>query len=342
LSADFPSAGFESCDDFVLYTKIQRLSNKFKLLKRKGKASDIQAFRDTQFLKPEKVFPEPEDKEVNRLLLNTKAILNENKELKREIDFVDDTNENLVLQVSHAEKKIECLESLLELTNSKYKKALHCKTESAQLRQQLNDWESKYENLSQQYDNAVEELHEKQNKLNKQSTRNLNKKIKRRDECIKKTADIVREKEKEISEKEREIIGVKGDNEKMVCEVSELKREKRNLLLKVSRLKNKCNDFYDKNAEKIDSLKLEIEEKNKYISELQQLNALLDTESPLIETFYNGKFSDEVRETIMVLVTECGVSQTKVNNVMATVIKNLTGKTLSRLPSTGVKSRLLI
>ena len=44
----------------------------------------------------------------------------------------------------------------------------------------------------------------------------------------------------------------------------------------------------------------------------------------------------------MCLLTVSGVSQTKVNDVLKTVLFNLTGKTLSRLPSTGVRSRLML
>lgn len=61
-----------------------------------------------------------------------------------------------------------------------------------------------------------------------------------------------------------------------------------------------------------------------------------------IEIFYDGQFSNEVRQTIMTLLTECGVSQKKVNDIMNVVLRNLTGKHLTRLPSAGAKSRLLI
>lgn len=61
-----------------------------------------------------------------------------------------------------------------------------------------------------------------------------------------------------------------------------------------------------------------------------------------IEIFYDGQFSNEVRQTIMTLLTECGVSQKKVNDIMNVVLRNLTGTHLTRLPSAGAKSRLLI
>jgi hypothetical protein len=50
-----------------------------------------------------------------------------------------------------------------------------------------------------------------------------------------------------------------------------------------------------------------------------------------------------LRETVLTLVTEEGVSQKKkVNEVLSVFVQKLTDKTLSRLPSTGVKSRLLL
>lgn len=86
-------------------------------------------------------------------------------------------------------------------------------------------------------------------------------------------------------------------------------------------------------------MKEEIKQKELKIIELEQVNEAIN--DPVIQTFYDGKYTNEIRETIMTLISECGVSQAKVNRVMETVVQNLTGKTLDRLPSTGVKSRLV-
>jgi len=91
---------------------------------------------------------------------------------------------------------------------------------------------------------------------------------------------------------------------------------------------------------KIENLKLEINEKDQELKNLQATNVILT--DPQIVSYSEGKYTNEIRETIMYLITECGVSQTKVNRVIQTVLHNLTGKTLSRLPSAGVKSRLMI
>ena len=60
-----------------------------------------------------------------------------------------------------------------------------------------------------------------------------------------------------------------------------------------------------------------------------------------ISTFKDDKYVDEVREVIMALLA-MNVSMSKVNEVIRTVLKILAGKSLSRLPSKVVHSRLLV
>ncbi|CAC5414939.1 unnamed protein product [Mytilus coruscus] len=103
---------------------------------------------------------------------------------------------------------------------------------------------------------------------------------------------------------------------------------------------SKFDQIREEHLFEIQNLKVDIAAKQDRILKLKDLNSILTDDK--IESFYDGKFSNEVRETIMTLLTECGVSQKKVNNVISIVLKNLTGKQLSRLPSAGVKSRLLI
>ena len=62
-------------------------------------------------------------------------------------------------------------------------------------------------------------------------------------------------------------------------------------------------------------------------------------QDPIIECCNDGKFSNERRATIMCLITDRGVSQNNVNNVMQIVLSNLAGKTLS---ATQYKSRLMV
>ena len=71
---------------------------------------------------------------------------------------------------------------------------------------------------------------------------------------------------------------------------------------------------------------------------MEQLTCLLEDET--ITTFENGKL-DEVREVIMDLLA-MNVSMSKANEVICTVLQKLAGKSISRLPSKAVHSRLLV
>lgn len=350
LAAQFPSSNWESCDKYVLHTKISRLNSKRAKLSKTRKNSELNSFMKSSFEIPdskynvgetiEKSVNQDLQKKIDTIKTSTSALLNENLLLRKDIDDVLEENENYSYQVKEAEHKIEILENLLELANEKYRTICMQKKESDKIRKELQVWEKKYENLSKQFEDAADELHQKKLKLQKESTRNLNKKIKRRDEKLSVCYDSLKESVRVNREKERELEEVRRENENVKSEVSGLKKEKRNLLLRVNRLKASKRDFYEENLAKITTLKLEVAEKDEKIKNLEQMNALIS--DPVIESFYDGKYSDQVRQTVMTLITECGVSQKKVNSVMETVVKNLTGKTLSRLPSVGVRNRLIL
>ena len=109
--------------------------------------------------------------------------------------------------------------------------------------------------------------------------------------------------------------------------IKELKQEKHKLQkrlcgLKINRQKSKCR-LVEKHETQILELKNKIEMNNKKIAELEQLNVCLENDKIL--TFENGRYINEVRECIMSLVTECNVSIKKVNKVISTVLRNLTG-----------------
>ena len=209
------------------------------------------------------------------------------------------------------------------------------------MQSECQEWERKYKKICVDLDRNVEILEALKEKLQNANVRNTNKKIKRRDERITQQKNEITAKEKEMSVKDREIEELQGQVVSADSKITDLKKEKRNLLVRVCRLSKRVRecDFVRQNEDEIVKLKNEIKDKECRISELEQVNALM--ESPEIECYYEGKYSDEIRETIMSLVTEHGVSQNKVNGVIQTVVKNVTGKTLSRLPSAGVRCRLL-
>jgi hypothetical protein len=81
---------------------------------------------------------------------------------------------------------------------------------------------------------------------------------------------------------------------------------------------SKCS-LVNKHEEEIATLKEQVHMNNNKISELEQLNILLESDQVL--TFENGRYINEVRACIMALLTESNVSMNKVNNVICSLTK---------------------
>ena len=127
-------------------------------------------------------------------------------------------------------------------------------------------------------------------------------------------------------------------------EVEALKYQKCQLQYKVCYLKRKVTEVSTENTgiaclDEIADLQKNIEDLNRENKELQELLCLLQDEELIV--FQNGRYCDDIRETIMELLN-MNVSMNKVNDVIKLVLKNLAGKEVERLPSNAVKSRLLI
>ncbi|CAC5376815.1 unnamed protein product [Mytilus coruscus] len=202
----------------------------------------------------------------------------------------------------------------------------------------------KYDNLSNQLDTNLDKLQDMNEQLASFGPKNISRKI-RRDQKIEKLEGIIDEKQNELGQQKVEIKSLNKTCEKNESDLDRLKKDKRSLLVKVCRMSkqqhsSKFDQIREEHLFEIQNLKVDIAAKQDRILELEDLNSILADDK--IESFYDGKFSNEVRETIMTLLTECGVGQKKVNNVISIVLKKLTGKQLSRLPSAGVKSRFLI
>ena len=160
-------------------------------------------------------------------------------------------------------------------------------------------------------------------KENEQEIENLNAKVNEKQETYEKIVENLDSSEEKVN----------------VLKLEKHKLQKRLCGLRINSNKRK-SFLVEKHESEIQELKNEISEHNIRISELEQLNILL--ESDQIVTFENGKYSNEIRECIMSLVTECNVSLNKVNSVISTVLHKLSGVLPDRLPSMAVKSRLLI
>ena len=143
-------------------------------------------------------------------------------------------------------------------------------------------------------------------------SRNMTKKMKRKEEKIERSSQKLKEQDDQIEALSMECKDLKEESNMKGKRVDELQKDKRNLLVKVCRLrKMNKRDVCDDVDDEIVSLKQEIREKESRIMELEQLNSLLD--DPIIESFQKGRYVSEVRETIMSLVTEFGPQMSTVS-----------------------------
>ena len=62
--------------------------------------------------------------------------------------------------------------------------------------------------------------------------------------------------------------------------------------------------------------------------------------NPIVTTFQDGKYTNDVRECVMVLWS-LKVSIGKIDQVIKVVLNKLAKKDIERLPSAGVKARLM-
>ena len=196
--------------------------------------------------------------------------------------------------------------------------------------------------LQEKYINTSEELEEAEEKIQKLKTKNLTKKIKIRDEKIKK----LQKNKTELTKVENELSKSKLDLKEMETEVGKLKKEKQLLQQRLSYYKSQSEGYH----ETTDVLKTDIEREKLELSlkkseidlkekELEALNAMLNDD--VIKTFADGKYEDYVRQTIMELLS-MNVSVNKVNEVILSVLKRFTGQVPEKLPSKGIRSKLLI
>ncbi|CAH3185331.1 unnamed protein product [Porites evermanni] len=189
---------------------------------------------------------------------------------------------------------------------------------AAKRKHERDAFEQDLKGLQEQFDEQSEKLNEIQEKLASYTPRNVNERQKRAHSKINDLKSRISELEVEKCSISIELSEVKEKCEQAKSEVEQLKQQKIGL------------------QKKLESCAKELKEKNK---ELEQLTCLLEDET--ISTFEDGKYVDEVREVIMDLLA-MNVSMSKVNEVIRTVLKKLTGKSLSRLPSKAVHSRLLV
>ena len=130
---------------------------------------------------------------------------------------------------------------------------------------------------------------------------------------------------------------------------AELEHEKSLLKRKSAYLQRKLNNMdklmdIDKHTE-LNLLRNEVEEFRQQIKSLESKNRALEQlvqilKNPVVTTFQDGKYANDVRECVMALLS-LNVSIDKIDQVVKVILNKLAKKDIERLPSAGVKARLM-
>ena len=200
--------------------------------------------------------------------------------------------------------------------------------------------------LEQQQEALEDKLHQVREKRSGE-VRNVVKKVKRRDDTIddlkKQLNEAKKENEQQKKESQEVITNLRVEIQRLEQYVTTLKAGKRTVQKTCSRLRvseRKKSEKVGKKDQVISDLQKQVEDQQNNLRYCEDLTTLMDKDT--LETLQDGKYINELRQTIMILLTQCNVSISKVNQVIETVISNLTGMSLSGLPSNGVLSKLLV
>ncbi|XP_060585907.1 uncharacterized protein LOC132741695 [Ruditapes philippinarum] len=309
---------------------------------RKNKSKDIEPFLTSAFKPPKNELSKIEDPEISiaarKLSDQTKSVVLENRALKRNIEEVVNENNALEKDVARMASKLNEAISVLKIASFEYSNLLEGKKE-ANLCLEIKKSKENYEKKSEEVNELSMKLQEAQKKLSKFNTRNVNKRLKRKDESIAVLKDQVKsaEKENEILKDKLEISeSKKDDNQK---DKLRLQKQISKLKIQVKELKEKDKIQQELHEHITHEIKQNLSAKEKEIDQLRHVMELLESEH--IDTFYNGTYTNEVRECCMTLITECNVSMGKLPDVIRSVLKSFTGKIPERLPSKSLLSWMM-
>ena len=334
-------SAIHKCNPISLRLKITAAVNRRKNLRR-NKRSALADFLGKEFVPPLPSPPPPAlpaKRSYEELEAESEEFRHDMKQMKKEHKHIAD-------ELKKASQKSERLSQELEAVVKNHTSMSHADAKDInKLTREKSKLERNFESKANELDQANQNVHKLQEKLTDKSStiKNLQKKVVRAVENVWKKIKKIQELETENKEMNKQV-REKDECIQVQAEIlGDVRQERRDALKNLSQIKiradkSKC-DLLKQTAAKIEELETKMQESNVYIRELEQLNALL--EDNMIHTFEGGKFVNELRETIMVLLTECNISMSKVSKVIRTVCKNLLGKLPDRLPSQGTLHRIL-
>ncbi|KAH3836415.1 hypothetical protein DPMN_109785 [Dreissena polymorpha] len=162
LAGTFPE--FDTCEALQLYVKVKRAYEKAKQFRGQLK----EKFLETPFYPPMQKtdFPSPQTSndtetslsaQLQSVTLKSQELENQHKALKRQHSETEENLERLVSEKDQAESKVNILESLLEMTNTKISETLsNTEIKATEIQYEINEWETKFSLLTKQFDEATE------------------------------------------------------------------------------------------------------------------------------------------------------------------------------------------
>ena len=290
---------------------------------------------------------ESQFKFAQKLVEITKTVAKENKQLKRKCETLEAEHASIEEEVEILNKSLNEATDMLSVKTDNYVKVIreqqHDKTA---LRNEIQKYETESKEQNNEIERLVNEIQTVRGKLSKSNSRNLNKKLKRRDENIQKLKDEVAVIKNENSvllsdiQKHTQLQETAtGQTETLKRQKQQLQKNQYKLKASISNLKQECNELKEENDIEKMRLKDELKEQRDRVSQLEAVVRLMESET--VSTFEDGKYSNEVRECCIALLTECNVSLNKLPDIIRHVLKSFTGKEPERLPSKTMLSGLM-
>ncbi|XP_072049567.1 LOW QUALITY PROTEIN: uncharacterized protein [Amphiura filiformis] len=270
----------------------------------------------------------------------------ENDEIKQELSLIEEEQKHLEDELHSVVQLSQRLSDELAEVVINHRTAITTHTKDIKkLKREKTRLQHAYELKSNELDNVNVKVNTLKQKSSAKSEKikYLKKKVKRDTECNEKRLKEIHDLNESNKVMQEQMVQKDECLQVATKKMESAVKDRRTALKDLGQVKrrakrNECI-LIARNESKIQQLKDTVKQNDARIRELEQLNELL--EGDIIHTFEGGRFINELRETVMVLLTECNVSMQKVGKVISTVCKNLLGKLPDKLPSQGTLHRIL-
>jgi hypothetical protein len=319
------SLGYSSCKFTSLHRKIIDVTAAIKK-KRRNKSKDL-----ADYLL--QTFHSPQERKIPGSTME-RALKKENATLKRKL-------ENSCTEKQDLELHLEASQEVVSQTLAQCAKL----EDEMELVVKLKDQrEEDVQKITKEFEEATKKLDRCLKQMPREKCRKQ--KLLYRDDQIKKLRLALKTSETENRGLWRTLLEEDGEDtetewkKEMEDKMAALKKElaARSRKLKGKEEKLKCVD--DQWKQKMKETREEVHHLKIEVDELR--DAIQCAESDQVKTFENGRYTDAMRECVMLLITQGNVSLRKVPVVINAVMSSLAGKLPERIPSQALISHRIM